>query len=400
MDLKPENILLRDKTYKIADFGLAIILLNRKIKRQSKISSNDLSSSDRVYGYSPDYASPEQLGIINSEITKQSDIFSFGAILFEIMTGKNYFSPYSMPDEYFAKVGDVSNHLIKIMGDLDLPSRLIELVINCLAKNPLERPDTFRTIELQLKQIYANVTGNEFVFTGTTESLSAALNLFKAYSLDKLGCREQALTYYNIAASDDENYVAKCCALLELMNYKECIKACEDGLSKDPENSAALWIYSGIAHLNLSEFDLALKAYDTALDLDPNNSNAWYNKGVVLLRIRDYKKASNSFDKALDRDPSNIRAYTNKALILLILGDYEKAIECCDRALEVDPLYYEAHTNKAIALMLSHKDGDALTCLNNALKLNPLDFLALNNMGTIFLNQGNIKEALKYFTNQ
>ena len=76
-DLKPENILINDLLkVKIADFGLALM-------------KNDTTITKSAIVGTPAYMAPEQ--IRGEELTQQSDIFSFGTILFELYTGKNPF---------------------------------------------------------------------------------------------------------------------------------------------------------------------------------------------------------------------------------------------------------------------------------------------------------------------
>lgn len=74
-DLKPQNILIdENKNVKITDFGIAVA-----------VSQDSLTQTNTLMG-SVHYLSPEQAR--GSIATKQSDIYSLGIILFELLTGK------------------------------------------------------------------------------------------------------------------------------------------------------------------------------------------------------------------------------------------------------------------------------------------------------------------------
>ena len=72
-DIKPNNIMLtNDNDVRIIDFGIAIV------------SDSDVSRIEGIAG-SPSYMSPEQ--VQSAEITPQSDIYSLGAVMYELLTG-------------------------------------------------------------------------------------------------------------------------------------------------------------------------------------------------------------------------------------------------------------------------------------------------------------------------
>ena len=48
----------------------------------------------------------------------------------------------------------------------------------------------------------------------------------------------------------------------------------------------------------LGKFDEAIKAYDKAIEIDPQHSNAWYNKGLALTKLNRQNEAIKAFEKA------------------------------------------------------------------------------------------------------
>jgi WD40 repeat protein/serine/threonine protein kinase len=126
-DLKPSNILVdpEGKPY-VTDFGLA-----RLLKRDS-----DLTLSGATIG-TPSYMSPEQAQGLNHELTTATDIFSLGAILYELLTGELAFKGES-PLETVKQVLEAEPRrpgLSNQSVDRDLET----ICLKCLEKDPLRR---------------------------------------------------------------------------------------------------------------------------------------------------------------------------------------------------------------------------------------------------------------------
>ena len=61
-----------------------------------------------------------------------------------------------------------------------------------------------------------------------------------------------------------------------------------------------------------------MKAFDKAIEINPQNSNAWNNKGVALGNLNKYDEAMKAFDKAIEINPQDSDAWNNKGVALLI----------------------------------------------------------------------------------
>lgn len=124
-DIKPANILVEDETNKIylADFGIA-----------RSVTSKTLTQSGSIMG-TPYYISPEQ--IKGKTVDHRSDIYAFGATLFELVTGKPVFSADSSIEVLYKHVNDKPEPVGKIIPEL---SRNLKYIISkCIEKKPEHR---------------------------------------------------------------------------------------------------------------------------------------------------------------------------------------------------------------------------------------------------------------------
>jgi len=136
-DIKPENILI-DKSgrVKILDFGLAMV------KGASK-----LTKAASTLG-TLKYMSPEQYK--NEEIDNRSDIFSFGVILFEMLTGELPFQGEYQAAIMYSVVNEQPKP-IKLLRP-DTPQNLEQVVNKTLEKNPANRYQSMKEVLTELKK--------------------------------------------------------------------------------------------------------------------------------------------------------------------------------------------------------------------------------------------------------
>src|SRR5438552_6594513 len=182
-DLKPDNIMItRDDYAKILDFGLAKLIepqmaLGSGGDAPSKVATAIMtqhSSAGMVMG-TAGYMSPEQAQGKVKEIDQRSDIFSFGCILFETVTGQKPFADESIIKSLHKVVYEAAP-LIKDFNP-SAPPDLQRVIRRCLAKDREERYQTIKDVALELKEVRQGMIGaGDFDHTVTssvsTETLS------------------------------------------------------------------------------------------------------------------------------------------------------------------------------------------------------------------------------------
>ncbi|MBN2576424.1 MAG: protein kinase [Deltaproteobacteria bacterium] len=145
LDVKPDNIMLttsgrRGGMVKVVDFGIAGLI-------RAEAPPEGAAAEDRVVG-TPDYLAPER--IRGKGYDHRSDIYSLGAMAYEMLTGTCPFWHEDLLTTITKHVAEKPLPFRARAPELEIPSELENLVMQMLAKNPAERPQSMAVVEAML----------------------------------------------------------------------------------------------------------------------------------------------------------------------------------------------------------------------------------------------------------
>lgn len=461
-DIKPENIMIRrDGLVKLLDFGIAKLCCGDDSELDPEGATKVLfnTKAGLILGTAA-YMSPEQAR--GKEIDSRTDIWSFGCVLYQMLTRKQPFQGETMTD-VLANI--IYQEPVSILAHRnEAPAELERIVSLTLDKNKNERYQAASELLNDLKQLQTRLLiDSELIRSAVMENItqiqmspfvsSIAVLPFFNFSSEKTndyfseGLTEEIIM--NLSKLKMLKVVARGSAMHYVMEGKSHKQAAEDlGVQYllegsvrrqgkqlritaqlvDTRNESYLWseTYRGtmddifeIQEKVASEIVLALEVRLSPGERESlkkrftENTEAYqlYLQGRFFWNKRSeegLKTAIKYFEMAIEKDDRYALAWAGIADSYSLLGEFgnvprkeifPKAEAAVNKALEIDDQLAEVHTSLASLHMLKKWDWvSAEKEFKIALELNPNYATAHHWYSNWFLNMGRLKKALEVIT--
>ncbi len=192
-DIKPENIMLRpDGLVKVLDFGLA------KLTEDAQASDpNVVSTMPGLLLGTPRYMSPEQAR--RQKLDARSDIFSFGEVLYEMVTGQPPFTGPTMADLFAAILSETPLPLTHYNPTAS--AELQQLLTKAMAKDTAERYQTMRDLQRDLQVLSDQFGASPSALSGEEQTLLLTTTHGKRRTVDDEPARQTTSLSGRLAAS-------------------------------------------------------------------------------------------------------------------------------------------------------------------------------------------------------
>ena len=432
-DMKPGNIMITsDGLVKILDFGLA--KFNRGMLETGDGSSLDrtrevtLTQPGMVTG-TVFYMSPEQAR--GERVDARSDIFSFGSVLFEMVTGKLPFTGANsmavLHNLHFSPPHD-----LKQLRP-DLPPGLVALLHRMLEKDVEKRIQTVNEVSYELRKAAgmsvepatwqrsaawlpptsarpaygspdASCRRRLWIKIGSVTLLVVLLLMGGHWVKKWIGQRSQTLAPQE-APVEDNAYALYQRARQNLDHYDRegnvdnAIKMLERAVELDPQSAVS---YAGLAEAyyfkNRANPDsqwqkLAAANADKAVGLDSYLAAAHISQGLVKMQAGDSGEAEKEFQRAAELDPKSGAPHLWLGSLYKTAGKVDEAQAELKRGQQLDPGDWKMYLNVAGIQYQGGDYKDAASNFEHALKLEPDSVIVLEDLGAVYHSLGRDEDA-------
>ncbi|OGN76201.1 MAG: hypothetical protein A2X25_08205 [Chloroflexi bacterium GWB2_49_20] len=178
-------------------------------------------------------------------------------------------------------------------------------------------------------------------------------------------------------------------------NWQDAITLMKQVATLEAGSAADAWYYIGEAYRLSGNNVESKKAFDQAIDIDPNFGVAYLGRAIVSLAMDPSAIVEPDLDKAIKFDPTHSPAYVERAAYFIVNNETEAARSDVDKALELDAGSSGAYYVLAqIELLLGNK-AKALTAAQKANELDVTSLPVYLVLGQAYQQNGQFEEAVQ-----
>jgi len=170
--------------------------------------------------------------------------------------------------------------------------------------------------------------------------------------VEKLIAEEERLKYIDPAKAEEEKEKGN--DAFKKGDFASAVKFYTEAIKRNPDD-AKLYSNRAACYTKLAAFDLGLKDCDKCLELDPKFIKGWLRKGKILQGMQDPSRAQTAYEKALEIDPNNSEAMDGYSQTRAAI--YSNPEEARKRAME-DPEVQAILRDPAMRLILEQMQTD------------------------------------------
>lgn len=181
------------------------------------------------------------------------------------------------------------------------------------------------TANQALDQALSRIQDALRIAPSNSEALQKQINLYFLMKNDKeaLRCAEEAIGRH---PNNPDFYYLRGVINNSRGKYGKALDDFEVGISLKPEaNEYKYYLGRGVSHMNLTEYDLALADFSSAIEKNDTVASAYYSRAMASYEIKEYASAVTDFLKALDLNGGNAALYFNLGMSYYRNNEKEKA---------------------------------------------------------------------------